>query len=187
MTSPRKPLEVGSKATLTIVSGSPGAGKTTLCVRLAQETKAGLHIPSDVFYSFPAHALDPTRPEANDQNRAIMHAMGAAAAAFLAAGYEVFLEGIIGPWFLPTVLEEIPADVGVAYVLMTAGSQTSVGRVREREGRDFRERVLSTHSRFVFLGPYEDHRVETTNRSLDEVCDEVRSGLAEGRFLLRRD
>jgi cytidylate kinase len=174
-------------ASFTIVSGSPGSGKTTLCERLARDAPAGLHIPSDVFYSFAAHPIDPTQSESQSQNEAIMHALGAASRAFLLAGYDVYLDGIVGPWFLPTVLEEIPAGIRVDYILLTADSRTSVERVREREGFDLSERVLSTHQHFVDLGPYEANRIDTTDRSPDAVYDDVVAALARGGFSLRRD
>jgi cytidylate kinase len=174
-------------ARLTIVSGSPGAGKTTFCARLAREMPKGLHIPSDVFYEFPAHPIDPTRPESQSQNEAIMHALGAAARSFLAADYEVVLDGIVGPWFLPTLLEEVPHGASIAYLLLTADPQVSIERVRAREGLDLSERVLSTHKHFIDLGTYEAHRFDTTDRSPDAVYETLRAALLEDRFALRRD
>ncbi|PCL54108.1 AAA family ATPase, partial [Bordetella pertussis] len=47
---------------IVIVSGPPGSGKTTACGLLAQADPQGLHLPSDLFYGFPAHPIPPYRP-----------------------------------------------------------------------------------------------------------------------------
>ena len=86
---------------LTIVSGAPGTGKTTVAALLARGTPRGVHIPSDVFYGFPAHPIPPSRPEAHEQNTTIITAMTHAAATFAARGHDVFLDGIVGPTVRP--------------------------------------------------------------------------------------
>jgi thymidylate kinase len=135
-------------AILTIVSGSPGAGKTTLSSRLAKSGPRGLHIPSDVFYSFPGNPIDPTLPESDSQNTAIIRALGASSAAFLTSGYDVFLDGVVGPWFLPTLLKEVPPDFPVAYLLLTVDQNEALERVRGREGRGLSDKVRSTRVAF---------------------------------------
>lgn len=85
---------------ITIVTGCPGAGKTTLAHHASKREARGLHIPADVFYTFPAHPISPILPEAHEQNAAVIVAVSRTAAAFASRGYAVFLDGIIGPWFL---------------------------------------------------------------------------------------
>ena len=121
--------------TLTIVSGSPGAGKTTFSSRFAKYLPKGLHIPSDIFYSFPANPVDPTQPESQSQNHAIIQALATASASFLQSGYDVVLDGIVGPWFLPDFLSVIPREISVDYLLLTIDEKSAIERVREREGR----------------------------------------------------
>ena len=88
---------------IVIVTGSPGTGKTTVAAALAKARARGLHLPADVFFTFPAHAIPPYQPEARDQNRDIMIALARTAATFAGRGYDVFMDGIFGPWFLPVV------------------------------------------------------------------------------------
>ena len=173
-------------ATLTIVSGSPGAGKTTLCSRLAKTAPNGLHIPSDLFYSFPGNPINPTLPESRSQNTAIIRALGACSTAFLASGYDVFLDGIVGPWFLPTLLEEIPRDFGVAYLLLTTDQEEALKRVRGREGRGLSDKVKSTHSAFDESIDYESHKLDTTNRDVEAVYELVQGRLSRDEFRLSR-
>lgn len=173
-------------AALTIISGSPGAGKTTLCARLAKGKERGLHVPSDLFYSFPAKPIDPTLPESEAQNTAIIRALGAVAASFLESGYEVFLDGIVGPWFLPTLLDEIPSGFSVAYLLLTVTENEALDRVRAREGRGMSARVLSTRSAFAKASGYEGHMLDTTSLDPDSLYRVVEDRLSNGHFRIDR-
>ena len=171
-------------AILTIVSGSPGSGKTTLCSRLAKSVPHGLHIPSDHFYAFPGKPINPTLPESRAQNSAIIRALGACSAVFLESGYDVFLDGIVGPWFLPTLLKEIPRDFSVAYLLLTVTQDEALERVRGREGRGASDKVRATRSALDASIEYENHKLETTNRDADAVFQQVRERLSRGDFRL---
>ena len=173
-------------ATLTIVSGSPGAGKSTLSARLSKDSSRGLWIPADSFYSFPAYPIDPTTPESHVQNEAIIRALGASASSFVQSGYDVVLDGIFGPWFLPILLSDVELQVSVNYVLLTVDAGVAVSRVREREGRGASARALATNRLFVELHEFNDHRLDTTRRTPDEVYSEVHARLLVGRFALRR-
>jgi cytidylate kinase len=173
-------------ASLTIVSGSPGAGKTTLSSRLAKGAVDGLHIPSDLFYSFPANPIDPTLPESRSQNEAIILALGASSAVFLESGYDVFVDGIVGPWFLPTLLEAIPRQFPVAYLLLTVTQEEALSRVRDREGRGLSAKVRSTRSSFAESEQYEDHKLDTTHLDAESVYRIVERRLARGEFRLSR-
>ena len=82
---------------LVTITGSPGAGKTTLAARLAKASSAGVHVHGDVFYTFLAHPIPPTQPESRDQNTAVIRASMRVAVTLAEAGYDVFLDGIFGP------------------------------------------------------------------------------------------
>jgi cytidylate kinase len=172
-------------ASLTIVSGSPGAGKTTLARALALGSDRGVHIASDLFYSFPVHLIDPTTPVSQTQNGVIVRAIGAAAHAFARGGYAVFLDGIVGPWFLPALMEGSSGYASVSYVLLWCEPAVALSRVREREGRGESPRVLQMNRAFSDLGPLAAHRVDTTAMPREAVLEQVRSGLAAGRFRIR--
>jgi len=172
--------------TLTIVSGVPGAGKTTAASRLAAHFQHGLHIPTDLFYSFPSHPIDPTLPEAHAQNEAIIRATGACAAAFLRSGCEVFLDGIVGPWFLPDLLAEIPEAFQVAYVLLTVDEAVGLERVRAREGPGMSSRVLATRGAFARSDEFVRHEFDTTGLDPESVCRLLREKLAAGAYDLAR-
>jgi len=139
---------------VTIVSGSPGSGKSTLCARLAAALDNGLHFETDLFYGFPAHPIDPTRPEAHAQNTTLLRAIGGAAAAFAEGGYAVYLDGIVGPWFLPTLLAALPDSLEVEYVILEVPLPLALARVRQRVGSGESARVAQMHRAFRELGEH---------------------------------
>ncbi len=171
-------------ASLVIVSGCPGSGKTTVAASLARTLPSGLHLESDTFYAFPARLVEPTRPESHRQNETIMRALARATGAFLEGGYSVVLEGIVGPWFLPTLRAELPAALEIAYVVLRIPPDAALRRVRERQGAGASARVRATCDAFADLGPHESHVVDTLDRTPDAVLAELRDGLDAGRFLL---
>jgi len=93
-----------------IVSGPPGSGKTTVAAALASESERGVHLESDWFYwCIRAGFIGSHLPEANSQNEAVMAIAADAAAGFALAGYAVFWDGVVGPWFLDGISDR-PTD-----------------------------------------------------------------------------
>jgi cytidylate kinase len=171
-------------ASITIISGCPGTGKTTLSRALAQAEPAGLHLLTDTFYHFPAHPLDPTTPESHAQNTTIITAIGRAAAAFVEGGYEVFLDGVVGPWFLPTLLHEWDSGTRVEYVILQATLAEELARVLWRDGPATRQRVCAMHAAFAKVEGYARHCIDTTARSAPAVYAEFLRRRGGGEFLL---
>jgi len=171
-------------ASIMIISGCLGTGKTTLSKALAHAAPAGLHLVTDTFYHFPAHPLDPTTEEAHAQNTTIMRAIGRAAAAFVEGGYAVFLDGVIGPWFLPTLLREWDAVARMEYVILRATLEEELARVLRRDGPATQTRVYNMHDAFAELAGYAKHVIETTGRLPEEVRAECLYRRCRYEFLL---
>jgi cytidylate kinase len=171
-------------ASIMIISGCLGTGKTTLSRALAQAAPAGLHLVSDTFYHFPAHPLDPTTEAARAQNTTIMRAIGRAAAAFVEGGYEVFLDGVVGPWFLPTLVREWDAVARVEYVILQATLAEELARVWRRDGPATQSRVYNMHDAFAELTGYTRHTIETTGRLPEDVRAECLSRRRRHEFVL---
>ena len=86
---------------ITVVTGPPGAGKTTIAGSLARRRPFGVHLITDEYYHWiVAGAIPPWMPEANQQNATVIQAISAAAARYSTGGFDVIVDGIIGPWFL---------------------------------------------------------------------------------------
>jgi cytidylate kinase len=167
-----------------IVSGCPGSGKTTLSEALARLQPKGLHLLSDVFYRFPIALIDPTRPESLEQNAVIMRALGRSAKAFAEGGYHVVLDGVIGPWFLPTLLPELSGAWPVSYLLLHVSEVEALRRVRAREGPGLSPQVHHMVTAFAAGHAFRQHLISTSALSPDQVLQLAEQGLAQNRFLL---
>jgi cytidylate kinase len=170
---------------ITIVTGSPGAGKTTLSQHASRALPRGLHLLSDVFYTFPAHPISPILREAHEQNAAVIAAVSRAAAAFACRGYEVFLDGIVGPWFLPVVAAELgPAGIPVGYVVLRVSLEEAVRRVAARSPTGAEAVVRHMHAAFEGMDEYASHVLDTTDLSIEESVAQFTRRRAVGDFAL---
>ncbi len=166
-----------------LVSGCPGSGKTTLSRALAEAQPTGLHLVSDQFYDFIPHRVDPTTRQSDAQNRTIMRAVAAASAQFAKGGYAVYLDGVIGPWFLPEFRPHLESTTTHYVVLRVLDSQ-ALHRVRERQGEGLSPIVRQMHRQFAELGSFERHAIDTTKSSPSEIVDHVSQLLRAGRLEL---
>ncbi|WP_204249108.1 AAA family ATPase [Nocardia arizonensis] len=88
---------------MTILTGPPGAGKTTVAERLAADAAVPTaHLTTDLFYrSIRSGFVLPYLPEAHRQNEVVIAAIVGTVVTFARGGYDVVVDGIVGPWFLP--------------------------------------------------------------------------------------
>ena len=174
-------------ASITIVSGCPGSGKTTLARQLASVAERGLHLLSDTFYRFPARPIDPTSPAAHQQNTSVMRALGRAAGSFAEDEYTVFLDGVIGPWFLPVLARELPPSVPLEYVVLQVQLERALDRVRQRQGPGASATVAHMHRAFSELGEFARCALDTSSSSVEDVLGEFLARSKRGEFLVSRE
>ncbi|MBM4383861.1 MAG: AAA family ATPase [Deltaproteobacteria bacterium] len=168
---------------IVIVTGNPGAGKSTLARRLALAAERGLHLDSDLFYGFPARPIDPTTPDSREQNETILRALARCARTFSEGAYDVFFDGVVGPWVLPLVRAEL-RGLELHYVVLRANEADALARVRSRDGEGQDARVSQMYRAFAEVGEHAARVVATSGRRRRDVFAEVSDGLRAGRFLL---
>lgn len=177
-------IVISERLTMLIVTGSPGSGKTTVSKLLAQSRQNGLHIPSDVFYSFPSHPISPYRSAAHEQNTAVIRSVVRAAASFSLDGYDVILDGIFGEWFLPVVAKELlHLNVSLDYVVLQVSLQDAIARVKARSKTDAEEATRTMHAAFAGTNPV-FFTVSTSGKSPVEVAALIESYRSTGQLRL---
>jgi chloramphenicol 3-O-phosphotransferase len=157
---------------LTIITGTPGAGKTSLAKRLAVVAERGVHITGDLFFTFVPRLIEPTDPESHAQNTSVVLAMTRAATAFVAGGYDVYLDAVLGPWFLPVMAGELrELEVPIVYVILRLPVEEALRRAKERD-QDFDDKIVrKLHPQFEAVGPYERHVIDISRLTPDEVLE----------------
>lgn len=171
-----------------ILSGPPGAGKTTLAVKLVERSPApaAVHLHSDDFYDYVKKGfILPWLPESQAQNATVARALAAAAIAYCEGDFDVIMDGVVGPWFIDAY-EEAAARAGVAlhYVILRADKPTSAARARERDIKPIADYPPRIHEAFAELDAWEDHVLETSGIDAEQAYAAVSAGLADERFLI---
>jgi predicted ABC-type ATPase len=175
-------------ASLLIVTGPPGAGKSTVTRFLADRFEPSVLVEGDAFFAFLARgAIQPWLPAATEQNEVVVQAAAAAAGRYACGGYETVYDGVVGPWFLPTFAEATGLDC-VDYVVLMPSADRCWERVRTRQGHGFNDEA-ATHKMYQEFATAEiDQRhllIDPPDQPQD-VADLVVAALAIESLLYRR-
>jgi energy-coupling factor transporter ATP-binding protein EcfA2 len=153
-------MDVGAAGSLVVVTGPPGAGKSTVAHLLAGGLMAGrsVLVEGDAFFRFlAAGAVEPWLPEAHDQNTIVTRAAAAAAGAFAWGGYATVYDGVVGPWFLPTFAAATHLK-RLDYVVLLPSVEVCVRRVATRRNHGFTDEPATRKMHAEFAGARVDER-----------------------------
>ena len=126
------------------------------------------------FQSIRAGWIPPWEPEADDQNRTVIAAIGAAAAAFARGGYEVMIDAVIGPWMLP-VLRASLGTVGMRFIVLRPSAAVAMERAVGR-GEPWLidpDPISHMYEQFSALGEYESGVLDTSVLTVNESVNAV--------------
>jgi cytidylate kinase len=172
-----------------ILTGPPGAGKTTVAELLAANASVPtVHLTTDLFYrSIRTGFVLPFLPEAQRQNEVVVEAITGTVATFARGGYDVVVDGIVGPWFLPPFRAVAELDrLAMSYIVLRPDLDTTLSRAKDRAGDELKDvdAITGLHTAFEQLGDLEDHAINTADLDADQTTAEVRRILASGRYRL---
>lgn len=134
---------------IVIVSGPPGAGKSTVCEALCERYDRTVHLQTDDVYGWIRMGYAPPwKSGSADQNLVVSRACARAAVPFARSLYGVFIDGLISPVFLPVYVDELrEAGVAIHYVVLLPSLEELMQRADGREkqipgaGREMFERM----------------------------------------------
>lgn len=173
-----------------IITGSPGTGKTTIASVLANasDMEKSVHMHTDDFYHYLCKGMiPPYRPESQEQNLIVIEAFLEAAKRYARGGYDVVVDGIIGPWFLKPWIEAVREHYDVHYIILRASREETMKRATERLKLDREtntELVEIMWEQFNDLGCYESNVLVTTDASVEETVSAIKKEIEGGTFLL---
>lgn len=173
-----------------IITGSPGTGKTTTASIIAQESSfaKSVHMYTDDFYHYLCKgAIPPYLPESHGQNLVVIEAFLEAAKRYAKGGYDVIVDGIIGPWFLEPWMKVVQDNYEVHYIILRASKEKTIQRAigRSKLTKEInKELVEIMWEQFNVIGKYEANVINTTESSIKETVTIIQNKIAQKSHLL---
>ncbi|TNC29624.1 AAA family ATPase [Amycolatopsis alkalitolerans] len=177
-------------ADVVIVTGPPGAGKSTVAARVARGYPKAAHLHTDDFWHYlVAGAIPPYEPASHAQNETVMDVIAGAAFAYSAGGFTAVVDGIVGPWMLGHFRAQarLHPDVPVHYVVLRPRREVALARARGRTAPDAlvdEHPVLLMWDQFADLGALEPHVLDTSDEESTATERRVAEAIASGRMVL---
>lgn len=173
---------------LIVVTGPPGAGKTTVGRLLSKLFEPSALVVGDDFFAFIDRGyIEPWTGEAHRQNEVVVGAAAAAAGRLATGGYTVVYDGVIGPWFL----EAFATATGLSrfhYVILLPTEQVCLQRIRSRVGHSFSDLDAARHMYGEFTSAeVSDRYVTASSAPAEHVASSIFDRVVNGSLVWKID
>jgi predicted ABC-type ATPase len=176
---------------LIVLTGPPGAGKSTVADVLARQSESpAVHLHTDDFYDryIKSGYVLPWLPESQKRNEVVTGVIAGAACAYAAGGYFTLIDGIVGPWFLTPYRQAAAAkNIPLHYiVLRPANADICFARVQQRgtHGLKAEGPVRELFRQFSSLDGQEKHAFDPGAMRAEETAAALQRKIRDGEFRL---
>ncbi len=141
---------------LLVVTGPPGAGKSTVSALVVAAFDTAALVPGDAFFGFwQRGAILPWLPEAHEQNAVVLRAAAAASGTFAAGGCPVVYDGVLVPTSLPLFADAaggqgLDVRTELHYVVLLPPLERCRRQVATRAGHGFTDLAAAAHMHAEF-------------------------------------
>jgi cytidylate kinase len=173
-----------------IVTGPPGAGKSTVSALVAARFERSVLLRGDDFFHFIHRGyVAPWHADSQQQNEVVIDATAAAAARYCAGGYVVVVDAVVGPWFLDRWCAQVPEATAVHYVILQPNKEVAAARALGRVGRHDlvdAEPVALMHDAFASRGGRHANVIDSSWHTPEHTASEVAAQADAGLLFLAR-
>lgn len=171
---------------IVIVSGPPGAGKSSVCEALCQRYDRTVHLETDDIYAWIRMGfMSPWKSGSMEQNLVVNRAAARAAAAFAGERYGVFVDGVIGGVHLSEYLRELePAGVAVHFAVLLPPVDVIIRRSNERQKQLDATAEMFERVHAMFRVPLPGCTIDNSGMTAEQTADAVMAACASGEALV---
>jgi hypothetical protein len=167
---------------LLVVTGPPGAGKSTVTQMFARRAARSVLVAGDSFFGFwPVVRWSRGYPSRTTRTKSSRGRPPRLQVRSPGAGYATVYDGVVGPWFLPTFVEA--TGLGrLEYVVLLPSVETCVRRVATRQGHGFTDEAATRkmHAEFAQADIGGRHIIHDPPGDAFGLADRIEAALAAG-------